>query len=77
MKLARTMLVDQTLLPNTRPARWNQTTSKMRPAAPDTKNANKTARAPRVQKMSLDADRSLVCGPVARGNVVWFRRQER
>jgi len=35
MKLDSTIEVDQTLLPNTRPARWNQAVSKTRPAAPE------------------------------------------
>jgi hypothetical protein len=37
MKLDSTIEVDQTLLPNTSPARWNQTVSKMRPAAPESR----------------------------------------
>src|SRR5262245_26802802 len=37
MYVESTRLVDQRSLPNTRPARWNQTTSKMRAAAPDAK----------------------------------------
>ena len=45
MKLDRTRLVAQTLLPNTRPARWNQTTWKIRPAAPETKQTSPSRRA--------------------------------
>src|SRR5437870_2680937 len=37
MNVESTRLVDHRSLPNTRPARWNQTTSKMRAAAPDAK----------------------------------------
>src|SRR5262249_47781424 len=37
MNVESTRLVDHRSLPNTRPARWNQTTSNMRAAAPDEK----------------------------------------
>jgi hypothetical protein len=42
MKLESTMLAAQTLLPNTRPARWNQTSSKIRLAAPEMKKTADT-----------------------------------
>ena len=45
MKLDSTTLVAQTLLPNTRPARWNHTTWKIRLAAPETKQTNPNQRA--------------------------------
>src|SRR3954469_21445746 len=38
MNVERTRLVDHRSFPNTRPARWNQTTSKIRAAAPDAQN---------------------------------------
>ena len=37
MKLDNTSVVDQTLLPRTRPARWNQAVSKTSPAAPESR----------------------------------------
>jgi hypothetical protein len=37
MKLDSTIAVDQTLLPRTSPARWNQIVSKTSPAAPETR----------------------------------------
>jgi hypothetical protein len=49
MKLAKTILVAQVLLPNTSSARWNQTTSKISPAAPETKKARITARSAEVR----------------------------
>ena len=48
MKLERTRLVATTLLPNTNPQRSNQTTSKINPLAPDTKNTSGMARLKRM-----------------------------
>jgi len=51
MKLESTTVTAATLLPNTRPQRWNHAIWKMRPAAPDNRNAAGNASAG-----SIDAD---------------------
>ena len=53
MKLDSTRLVAQTLLPNTRPLRWNQTTSKISPAAPEARQTSQSQRVCRVAFLRL------------------------
>ncbi len=62
MKLDSTRLVAQTLLPNTRPLRWNQAISKIRLAAPEMKHTSNS------QRESRAADRAPAL-TVARGRV--------
>src|SRR5712691_1860517 len=56
MKLESTIVVAQTVFPNTRPHRWNHTTSKIRPEAPESRNANESACSAEIQPLGSDRD---------------------